>query len=69
MPQIAVVLPLKARERYLGAGPKGSLESWAEVKWLEREEPLSEEETSDFIREAEGVITGWGRAVGRWQGC
>ena len=59
MPEIAVLLTLNARRHYVCPEAEGALTSWAQVKWLDREEPLSEGEASEFIAEAEGIITGW----------
>lgn len=59
MPTIAVLLPSYARKRYLCPEAQESLSSWAQVKWVEKDEALGEEERSDFIKDAEGVITGW----------
>jgi phosphoglycerate dehydrogenase-like enzyme len=59
MPLIAVLLPSGARKRNLSPEAEQSLTSWAKVRWVEKEEPLSEQEKSEFIKDAEGVITGW----------
>jgi len=59
-PVIAVLLPRPSRERNLCEEARERLEAFAEARYEEGEKDLGESEKSEFIREAAGILTGWG---------
>lgn len=59
-PRILVSVPLSARRRHIFGPCRERLASFAEVDWNEEDRRLSEQEKSERLRGAAGLITGWG---------
>ncbi|PIV54502.1 3-phosphoglycerate dehydrogenase [Candidatus Desantisbacteria bacterium CG_4_10_14_0_8_um_filter_48_22] len=59
-PRIAVVIPKPHYEREFCAEARNILNSFADITLNEKELVFGEEEKTDSIKDADGVITGWG---------
>ncbi|MFQ6130754.1 MAG: hydroxyacid dehydrogenase [Armatimonadota bacterium] len=59
-PRILVSLPRAAQRRHIFGPCRERLLSFAQVDWNEEDRRLTEEEKSERLREADGLITGWG---------
>lgn len=59
-PKVALTLPLSAQDSYLCDEARQILESCAQVRWNQDDRTLTEEEKSEWLREMEGLVTGWG---------
>ena len=59
-PLVAVLLPRSSQGRNHCQEARDKLEGFAETRYHQGEHALEEREKSEFIADAEGILTGWG---------
>jgi phosphoglycerate dehydrogenase-like enzyme len=57
---IAVLLPRPSQERNLCQQAREQLDAFAQTRYHQGDDPLAEAEKSEFIADAEGILSGWG---------